>query len=251
MDELRESSLLFSLESLMETERERVQREAREARKRRDEELRRTAEAAERRLVAAEQQQQARERRLALEREREQLDDERIEALKCAAIERVRIEAEARARLFEAEQERDHALKLAKLREEQRTGRYRVLAWLSSGALLLLLGSTGFAYFGQLRPAHAGQQLRYEALLATERERTQLIDRAMLAERSRSEELERQLTELKKQATAVALAQIGSEPSLTAPKPAPEGKPKPPPHVGPCRDDGDPLNPSLSPCGPR
>ena len=43
MDELRESSLLFSLEGLLETERERVQREAREAQKRRDDELIRSA----------------------------------------------------------------------------------------------------------------------------------------------------------------------------------------------------------------
>src|SRR4051812_24405831 len=79
MDELRESSLLFSLEGLLETERERVQREAREAQKRRDEEMIRVAEQASRLRLASQQEREARERRLALEQERERLEQERIE----------------------------------------------------------------------------------------------------------------------------------------------------------------------------
>src|SRR6187551_1052642 len=104
MDELRESSLLFSLEGLLETERERVQREAREAQRRRDDEMARVAEQASRRRLAQEQEREARERRQALEQERERLEAERMEAMKRAAVERARIEAEGRMRLVEVEQ---------------------------------------------------------------------------------------------------------------------------------------------------
>src|SRR6185369_5046386 len=158
MDELRESSLLFSLEGLMETERERVQREAREAQKRREDELTRVAEAAERRRVAAQQERQSRERRALMEQERERMEHERLEALRLATVERARIETESGLRLVEAERSRQHDLALAQIREAQGLARYRLLSWLSSGALLAAIASALVAYFGWLEPAHARRE---------------------------------------------------------------------------------------------
>src|SRR6187551_2854070 len=112
MDELRESSLLFSLEGLLETERERVQREAREAQRRRDDEMIRVAEQASRRRLAQEKERDAREHQQALEQERDRLEAERLDAMKRATIERARIETEAKMRLVEVEQTRKHELLL-------------------------------------------------------------------------------------------------------------------------------------------
>lgn len=249
MDDSGESSLLFSLESLLETERERVQRVQREAQRRRDDALRRTAQAVTRRQAAAASEREARARALATEQQREQLARERGEALKLAAIEQARLEVDSRSRLLQGEQEREHLLRLAKLREDERATQYRAVAWLASGAFVLLLGSSAFGYFGQLLPEQVRQRSRYEARLATERERAGVLDNQLRLERGRGDTLATELEALKRAPPAAA-------PSLTTPPP---GKRPPrdsrgggqPPRPSPCRDDGDPLNPSLQPCGAR
>ena len=245
MDELRESSLLFSLEGLLETERERVQREAREAQKRHDDELKRVADAAERRRLAAQQEREARERRQVLEQERERLEQERLEAMKRATVERARIEAEGQMRLIELEQSRKHDLALAQIRETERTTRYRAWSWLSSGALLFVCVASAAAYFGLLEPAHARETQQLQALLDVAQERVRLHDRALTAERSKT----RQLSERVQQLEARPVA---SEPA-PAPRPVsttggtirgPHVIVPPPSKV--CVDNGDPLNPCLN-----
>jgi hypothetical protein len=249
MDELRESSLLFSLEGLMETERERVQREAREAQKRREQELSRVAEMVERRRLAAQQEQQARERRQALEQERERLEQEHIDALKHATVERARIEAEGRMRLVEAEQANKHDLALSQIRERERTTRYKALTWLSSGALLAALIGALSAYFGLIEPAHARAQQHLQAVISTNAEQAKTTLRELATERSKNQTLAFRIKQLEEQAAATAEAR-------------PEPKPQPgrplhvigePPHRPPpadCPDDGDPLRPCLR-RGPR
>lgn len=236
MDELRESSLLFSLESLLETERERVQREAREAQERREHELRRVAELAERRRMAAQQEREARERRQALEQERERLDHERIEAMKQATIERVRIEAESHARLVELEQSRQHDLALSRLREHAGTTRYRTLFWLSAAALVSTVGLGLVGLFAFERPAQAREQERSRSVLQATETRLTATERALSGERSKSEVLE------------ARLRQLQSAPALAAPKPPPPVKVGGRPARGGegkrpvCKDDGDPIN---------
>jgi colicin import membrane protein len=238
MDELRESSLLFSLESLLETERERVQREAREAHERREQELRRVAESAQRRRVAAQQQREARERRQALEQERERMDQERIEAMKQATIERVRIEAESQARLIELEHARKHDLALSRLREHAGQARYRTLFWLSSAGLVSAVALGLVAVFVFERPAQAREQQRLKSVLGATEARLSATDRALSAERSKSEALEAHLRQL----------QAAAATAPTLPKPARvEPQPRQPPRGvrGPraaCKDDGDPIN---------
>lgn len=242
MDELRESSLLFSLEGLLETERERVQREAREAERRREEELQRVAALAERRRVAAQQEREARERRQSLERERERLEQERIDALKRATIERARIEAEAELRLVELEQARKHELSLVQIREQERAARYRALSWLSGGACVLSLLGWSVGYFGFIGPAHARTEEQLRRLVESTSGRASIAERALDAERKKNREL----------SAAVAARSPVAEPSPTAkPKPLPAapqhgtGTRRVSPVSPACEDNGDPLNSCL------
>jgi hypothetical protein len=245
MDELRESSLLFSLEGLLETERERVAREAREAQKRRDEEMIRIAEQASRRRLAQEQEREARERRQVLEQERERFEAERIEAMKRATIERARIEAEAQMRLVEAEQARRHELSLSQLREAERSLRYRTLTWLSSAAAVASVIASTSAYFGYVKPAHARDEMQLKSIISTTSERSKTTERELAAERRKNEALREQLRQLEARPTAPAPAPA---------KPATTGPIKPPVGGGngggmtlqACPDDGDPLRACLS-----
>lgn len=247
MDELRESSLLFSLEGLLETERERVQRETREAQRRRDEELTRVAEQASRLRLAAEQERAARERRAALEQERERLEAERSDAMKRAAVERARIETEAKLRLVEVEQARKHELLLSQLRAGQLTARYRTFAWLGAGACALSLLSALAAYLGYVRPAHAREAQQLQATIRVNDERAKTTERALTAERNRNQTLSERVQRLEAQQSAAAAA----PPAVAKP-------PTPPVHrggksTGPrtsttavCIDNGDPLQGCLS-----
>jgi hypothetical protein len=244
MDELRESSLLFSLEGLLETERDRVQREAREAQKRRDEEMARVAEAAERRRVQLQQQRESLERREALERERERFEQERIEAMKRATIERARLEVESSLRLAEAEQGRQHELSLARTRAAAQTARYRALTWLSTSAFALsVCGALGM-YLGMIAPAHARAQHDLQRLLDSRTELGEARQRALDAQLRKNEELRARVAELEAAASAAAPPPGKVEPKLQTapPRPVPGTTPKP---DGPCVDNGDPLSPCL------
>lgn len=242
MDELRESSLLFSLEGLMETERERVQREAREEKKRREDDLRRVAEAAERRRIAGEQEREARARREVLEQEREQLEQERIAALKHAIVERARVEAEGQLRLVEVEQARKHDLALAQIRETQRTSRYRTLSWLSSSALGVTVLGAAMAYFGWIAPAHAREKQLLQSVANENEKLAQSAQRVLAAEQRKGQALSDRL-----QALQVIAA---TAPAPQEMKPVPGSKPPvvirehtPPKRI--CRDNGDPLDTCL------
>jgi len=245
MDELRESSLLFSLEGLLETERERVQREAREAQKRRDDEMIRVAEQASRRRLAQEQAREARERRLALEQERDRFEVERIEAMKRATVERARIEAEGQLRLLEVEQTRKHEISLSQLREAQRTLRYRTLTWLSSGVAVLSVAAACAAYFGYVRPVHAREALQLQAIISSNADLHKLTERELAAERRKSEALREQVRKL--EARAPESAPVQAKPVNVPPKPPVTGQgPKGGGTPTVCPDDGDPLRGCLS-----
>jgi hypothetical protein len=242
MDELRESSLLFSLEGLMETERDRVRREAREAERRREQEMVRVAEQASRRRLALEQEEQARARREALERERERLEEERIDAMKRAAVERARIEAEGQLRLVELEQARQHELSLSQLKERSRTARYRVLTWLSSGAFALALAGSASLYFGYLAPASVRAEQRAQALADAHARVVEQAERALRAEQAKGAALGERVRQLE-----AATPALVAEPPPTTREPLrwpPHGKtPRVPAGTkGGCKDTGDPLD---------
>jgi colicin import membrane protein len=236
---------LFSLEGLLETERERVRREAREAERRRDEEMVRIAEQASRRRLALEQEQQARARREALERERERLDNERIDAMKQAAVERARVEAEGQLRLLELEQARKHELSLSQLNERSRTARYRSLTWLSSAAFALAIASGASLYFGYLAPASAQAEQRARALADANARLADGAQRALRAEQAKGALLGERVRQLE----AVVPVPVAQAPAAPQPIQRPPGVR--PPHgpsggkQGGCQDTGDPLDKCL------
>lgn len=247
MDELRESSLLFSLESLLETERERVQREGREAQKRRDDELKRVAELAERRRVAIEQERAARARRVALEQERERLEQERMDAMTRATVERARIEAEGQLRIVEVEQARKHDLALARIREDERSAQHRTISWLSMGGLASVVAASAFAYLGLVQPAHARQEQHLQTLLTTSEQKRATTQRDLDAERVKNRELVGRVEQLR-----VQIAQTAQVASQSSPAVNKQGGKKPHPPLLPpgraapdCPDDGDPLKGCL------
>jgi colicin import membrane protein len=239
MDELRESSLLFSLEGLLETERERVQREAREAQKRRDEEMIRVAEQASRLRLATQQEREARERREALEQERARLEQERIDAMKNASVERARIEAEGQLRLIELEQVRKHDLALSQLRERQLAARYRTLTWLSSTAFALSVAGGLTVYLGWIRPAEARQLQHLQGIIDSETEQAKASQRALTSERSLNRALSARVEQL--QAELAVAPNVAPEPKL---RPAPSRPPGGirPPRPKHCVDNGDPID---------
>jgi len=244
MDELRESSLLFSLESLLETERDRVQRETREAQKRREEELKRAFELGERRRIAAQQEREARERRALLEQERERQEQERLDAMKRATVERARIEAEGQLRIVEVEQARQHDLALAKIREGERTAHYRTVTFISLAAVGVVLGGALFGFFGLIQPAHAQQEQQLRTLVGVAEARARQSEAALADARAKNLELLQQMTRLKQDA-----AQPTPAPPKATPPP-PRGGHKgtrvdAPPRDETCPDDGDPLSKCL------
>jgi hypothetical protein len=242
MDELRESSLLFSLEGLLETERERVQREAREAERRRQEELARVAEVAERRRLAAEREREARERRQVLEKERERLELERAEAMRRATVERARFEAEGQLRLVEAEQTRQHELQLLKLREGERASRYRTLSLLSAAACAVSIAGSIVAHFAFVVPAHARTTQQLQSVIESARERADSSERALSIERKKTRELEQAMARMPP-APPTPEAPKAEAPAAVK-NPHPSGSRELPP-AAPCVDNGDPLNPCL------
>jgi len=242
MDELKDSSLLFSLEGLMETERERVRREAREAQEQREAEIKRVAAAAERRQQLSREQREARARREALAREQERFEQERIEALKQAPVERARIEAEAGLRLVEAEQARQHDLALSRLREEHGAARYRALAWLGTSALGLALGGALLLHFAWIAPAHARALRHAESRLRESSARSEATRLALAAEQSKTRALSAEL----ERARAALVA--SHEPEHAAPKPPAPPSRRVPGAAGArrnCGDSGDPLDDCL------
>lgn len=225
----------------METERERVRREEREARERREAELRQVAEAAARRSRLAQQEREARERREAMAQERDRLEQERREALKQATVERARIEAEASLRLVEAEQARKHELMLSSLREQHGAARYRLLAWLSSAALLLACAGAGAAYFGWISPAQARAVQHAESSARESAARAKAAELLLATEQSRGRAL---TAELQQARAALTEPQV---PLVSAAKPVAPPPLRPPSRAAParCRDTGDPLDDCL------
>jgi len=244
MDELRESSLLFSLERLHETERQRVEREARETQRKREEELVRVAEVAEQRRRVADEQRATALRLKALQVERERLEGERLQAMQRATIERARLEAEAAAQAQRADVEHAHRLKLTEIRERERAGRYRALSWLGGAGVVVSWGLALGGYWGVARPAHALREQHLQRLLDQSEQARKSRERELSQERKQVRELEIAFRDLESKRASV----------LAAPPQPPGGSRHPGVSSGskrgttappPCPDSGDPLQGCL------
>lgn len=184
MAEQRRASILFSLEGLMEVERHRIEAEA-AARRRGLEEARRARQELELARIAARARRE---------------EEARFEALRRWLVERVRLEADAHARLELFAQQRQHELRLETIRTDAARARRRQLAFaglaLAGTALAMAIGF----YFGKLRPEARRLQLAYDQLVWAERQRAEttegLLDRAERRREAAEAELARVEREL-------------------------------------------------------
>lgn len=166
MAEMRESSVLFSLNQLMHLEQQRVREE--------DDARRRAFEAAERARLDAELRRRAEQeerirveeaRRLAAEAARRE-EAVRHEAIRLAALEKARIEASRRAQIAILSQEQKHERDLAALRQDAQKRRLQRTLILGGALAVLLLGGGAGLYFGKLQPEAEQAQREQAAQLA-------------------------------------------------------------------------------------
>lgn len=250
MAELREDSLLFSLETLMARERERVQLERAEAERR--EALAAAARAAreKERLEAA----LLHERRLEFERAEEQRrmaeHAAKLDALRHAEFVRAQTEAKARAESEVAAKRHAHERSLAELALVAKKSRDRALA-MASGALLALLIPTALLFhFAHTVPRSRELEGDLRKLISVERARADVATGQLATAAARARELESELgtlrTSLEVRSEAPANAGKSNRAPNSLPKPAPSTSRVPAKSRGtPCRDSGDPLDPCL------
>ncbi len=243
MGELRESSVLFSLQGLMELEQERVEAEAADAARRVESERRERELAL--RLAREEEASKLRAEEEARRREQAARAEEaaRLEALRLAEVERVRIETEHRARMDVAAAQASHERALAALREDRSRKRWARFA-IGGAAIAFGLLAGGLAlWFGKLKPdaeraardqsiSLAARDARLEALERDIRRRQEQIDGLRGAMRQREEDRlrrdqdeQRRLREERRDKPAPAPAPAPRPPAPRPAKVCPEGDP--------------------------
>jgi colicin import membrane protein len=243
--ELRESSLLFSLDALFAHERDKVERERRAAEERRQAAVAAEVAAEQARLIEqAHRAEAARERQLA--DERRFLDEQaRLEAIRQAELERVRLEAKLKSEAELAARRARHELDLRALSESSRAKRLRRV--FAGGALLCTVTVVYVAY-AMSKGGPELERSRAVALAARDAETARAADlRRLLAEaEQRRGALERELA-----GHTHAPAPPITAPPATATVRKPGRGPRPAQHQGvkvsrPCTGDAhDPLNPCL------
>jgi hypothetical protein len=248
--ELRDSSLLFSLESLMQEERSRVDAE------RAQKEERERVVAAERqsRVRLREQEdalREARERDRLVEEERRAREEEaRLEGIRTAEIERVRSEAARRAAHESQMMQRKHELELAAIR---RAASARVTRTALAGtSVVAFVACTALAWreLGVHPERIATMSREHATALGGERARAAQAQGELEKSEARRRELESELR----------ARPVAAPPAPTPPAVAPStrwgrgpteqrdgrARPKPGKPGAPCVDDGDPMNPCLA-----
>jgi colicin import membrane protein len=246
MAEIKESSVLFSLNQLMSLEQQRLREENEAAaRKARIERETRLALELRAREEEAARLHAERERRRS-EEAREREEAARLEAIRQAAVETARIEAEQRARLEAMETQQRHERELARMAQDAQKRRLQRFVTLSSVVGVLLLGTTFGVYFGKIQPeAERAQAEQTAARIAQEERLAQLkgdldarnrqVSELTLAVQAAQGEAER--AELLRRLTDVRRERDAVQGKVSNGTPAPQ-TPKPEKCV--CRD-GDPM----------
>jgi len=243
--ELRDSSLLFSLESLMAEERTRIadERREKERQERADEEARKSQV---RIRVEAEALAAARERERLAEDERRRAEEAaRLDAIRNAELDRARGETQRRMELERREAERRHELELTRIHDASgaRTARFGMAA-------TSVLAFVACAALGYLELAvHPAELAKLEATAAattrTERARAERAEISYKTSEAKRLALETRVRDLEALPTQIS----PSAPKVHTPPsrpPAPGSKtPRPSVRPPPCKDDSDPLNPCL------
>src|SRR5450432_3980578 len=248
MPQLRESSGLHSLAALRQHEAERSQKQAEEARTQ--------AEAEQRaRLVAERERAREAEQRVETERgllrsadaarQTELAEQERARAVELDRAER---EAGARRDLERSLLEAKSAQRQAEILCVARAARGRLLNLLSAALCLATWLGTAAVYFGVVRPDSERSRVALERALADEHRVRSDADASGARASRRQAELTERVSSLE-QALRDERARAALAPAGAAGKHPHPGsthvRAEPPTSPGPCRDDGDPLNPCL------
>ena len=243
MPELRESSLLFSLESLMAEERSRIDHE-RVAKEQRERAEAAERAARERRAEEEEAQRLARQRERSAEEERRHREEQaRLEGIRTAEVDRVRDEAARRVAIESATAARDHELRLAAIRQAASVRATRLALVATSIATLGLFAVLLWLELGVHPERLARLEAEHVGLTEGERRRADRAEGRLLE----SEAARRRLEEKLRANDAAAEPAPAAVPTTRKPpRPAPgRGKPRPGVNSPPCVDDGDPLNNCL------
>ena len=187
MGELRESSMLISLQALMQAERERVIKEQEERLQAEIEAERREQEALLERQRSEERRALEARRRVEEEGRRRREEDARLVAIQRAEVERVKLETEHRSALELLSRKEQHEREVAALRAAENRQSSRYFLW---AALLLALcvAVPVVVYFFAIAPADTELRQSYRAQLESERARADEASRlAREAELKRTE----------------------------------------------------------------
>ncbi len=217
MAEGRESSVLFSLKSLMDIESDRVHAEERERAEQEYEALqrqRRLELEAERQRIIMEEQRRA--------REQSARDEEaaRAASAKEAAIVRARIEAQAQAQREALEKEREHEVRMAAISEVSRRRRDRLLLIGSNGVLATILLAACGIYFGKLAPDMVQREAQLSHLVTAEGDRADVAERLARQVREEAGDLETELARMQSELRE-ARSKLEERPRVEPPRSGP------------------------------
>lgn len=256
MADIRESSLLFSLNRLMEHEKERVLEEQR------DRELKSAQERALRERL--EQQKKDAERRRMVDEERRKIAEAarlreeaaRVEAIRSAEVARVRAQVAQKTQLELQAQQHEHERRMDAMRRDEKLRRYQT--WSIASSLVAVVAVLGGAslYFGKLQPDAERRIALFEARANAQLDRAERASADAEQSRQHQRVLERQLATTKKELSAARDELTKLEASNSTKKPptvvrdggsSKGGKGQAGKGRGPCKPGlaGDPMNDCL------
>jgi len=221
MPTTHDNSVLFSMNQLMNEYEMRVLEEQEEAARKAAADERIQLEAA--RLANEEAARKAHEENMRKIREEAAQREEavRLDALRQAAIERARIEAEKQAQIEMQTRAREHELALEALREDQKKKKLeRSIRLGAACGVMALVGIVGL-YFGKLKPDHDARIAAQAADINAQFEEKRRLEAQVAANQKRILQAEALLKQSKEAAEAAAAAQ--AVPTSTARKPPPNG----------------------------
>jgi hypothetical protein len=193
MSDIRDGSGLFSMRGMFQREHQRIAEELEAERQRLEARERARIEHQREAWELAEQLRRDEQDRLRRAAQQRRDDQARIATIRECEIERMRLEADARAELEVAARKHEHDLKLEAIREQGRRRRAEQLA-LVVGALLIASIAAGLAfYFVKLRPEAERMHAVYEQLVQAERSRAEQTQLMLERSEKRRRDLARQL----------------------------------------------------------
>jgi colicin import membrane protein len=195
----QETSALFSLSELMRLEQNRIaeEEEQRKARVLAEETARREAQRLAREQERVRLKLEDDRRRDEGEREREHAV--RLEAIRHAELERIRVDTEQRARLEALSAQQQHEQKLMALATDAGKKKLsRALRWTLGLSAALIVGAVAL-YFGRLRPETKNQVQSFESLLQEQRQKSEATQRSLDRQNDKIRELEERIRKEREQ----------------------------------------------------